>query len=111
MRSDSDIERDSSRIRASVRLLAVALLLSLPACSSRSPTGTSAHSGDTGSAAGLATPAMNEAQVGQDLKDHGYSNVSKLHRSGNDWAGSAVDATGKPVDFDVDQFEVIVIVP
>ena len=55
-------------------------------------------------------PKMSESQVRRDLQDHGYSNVSNLQRSGADWTGSAVDNTGRPVNFDVDDYGVIVIV-
>ena len=81
------------------------LVLSLSACSSMfgSGTGTSTPAGYAGSSA----PVMNEAQITRDLQDHGYSNVSNLHKSGNDWVGSAANSSGQSVDFDVDQYGVI----
>lgn len=57
--------------------------------------------------AGSSVPVMNETQITRDLQDHGYSNISNLHKSGNDWVGSAASKSGQSVDFDVDEHGVI----
>ncbi len=96
-------------------MAAAVILIALSGCSSwRS--GSSNWSGASGSstqsgATSSPTHAMSESQVRQDLGEHGYSNVSGLHRSGNDWTGAAVDSSGQPVNFDVDEQGVIVIIP
>ena len=66
----------------------------------------------TGSGTGAA-PAdrMTEAQARSYLQDRGYSNVSDLHVSGNDWAASAVDGSGRPVHVVVGRDGVTVTVP
>jgi hypothetical protein len=95
--------------RNAVRVLAVAalvLVFALPACSSRM-----SASGSNTAASGSSTPAMDESQVRKDLSDHGYSNVSNLHRMPDTWAGSAVDNSGKPVNLDVDEYGVILVAP
>jgi hypothetical protein len=94
--------------------VAAAVLIGLAGCHSwRSG---STQTGDSGSsmqssATGSSTRSMNESQVRRDLSDHGYNNVSSLHQSGSDWVGSATDTTGQPVNFDVDDQGVIVIIP
>ncbi len=99
---------------------AVALLAGLTGCSSTDmDQGQSARSSDTtGSAAatmpstgGSGSSMTSEAQVRQNLRDHGYSNLSNLQRSGDDWIGTATDSSGNPVNFDVNPSGVIVIMP
>lgn len=87
-------------------IAAVAVLCSLAACSSMSD----GARGD-GAISGSSTSSMSEARVRQDLSDHGYTNVSDLHRSGDGWAGSAVDSTGKSVNVDVDHLGAILVLP
>jgi len=96
-------------------IAAAALLIGLSACSSWM-SGSSTRSSDSSSpmqsgGSGSSTPRMSESQVRQDLSDHGYSNVSGLHPSDNDWTGSATDSSGTPLNFDVDPQGVIVIIP
>jgi hypothetical protein len=110
MRSNSEGTMRSRSVMA-----AAVLLIGLSGCHSwRS--GSSAQSSDSGSsmqsgATASPTGRMSESQARQDLNNHGYSNVSDMHRSGNDWMGSAIDSSGKPVNFDVDEQGVIVIIP
>ncbi len=110
MRSNSE-----GAMRVLPVIAAAALLIGLSACSSWK-SGSSTQSSDSGSSTpsagtGSSTPRMSESQVRQDLSDHGYSNVSGLHQSDNDWMGSATDSSGTPVNFDIDQQGVIVIIP
>ncbi len=98
---------------------AVMLLAGLAACSSRGggqSGGAQPSYGSTGSAtapgtATSGTSVMNEAQARQNLSDHGYSNVANLHRAGDDWVGTAIDSSGKPVNFDINPAGNIVIMP
>jgi hypothetical protein len=92
------------------RMAVTALLLGLAACSSNSRSPSSGAATATSGSTAAAGPGMDEAQVLKDLRDHGYDNVSNLHRSGSDWRGSAVDNTGAPVQFDVDPQGLIAIV-
>lgn len=98
-------------------ITAAALVIGLSGCSSWK-SGSSTRSSDSGSptqsglqSGGTGSSRMSESQVRQDLKDHGYSNLSGLHQSGNDWMGSATDSSGAPVNFDIDPGGVIVIIP
>ncbi len=72
-----------------------ALMLGLTACSSES-TQTSY----------VGTSSMDAAQVQQLLRNQGYTDISNLHKNGNDWVGSAL-ANGRPVAFDIDQNGVV----
>jgi hypothetical protein len=107
--------RSEGLMHALPAMAAAVLLIASSGCSSwRS--GSSTRSGDSGSstqsgAAASPTRTMSEPQVRQDLNNHGYSNVSGLRQSGSDWTGTAVDGSGKPVNFDVDEQGVIVIIP
>ena len=92
-------------------MAAAVLLIGLSGCHSWE-SGSSTQSSDAGSSLQSGAPGkMSEAQAREDLGNHGYSNVSDMHRSGNDWMGSAIDSSGKPVNFDVDEQGVIVIIP
>lgn len=81
------------------------LVLSLSACSSMF--GSDTQSSKPVEYAGSSVPVMNETQITRDLQDHGYSNITNLHKSGNDWIGSAASRSGQSVDFDVDEHGVI----
>ncbi len=103
---------------------AAALLAGFAACSGpdRNP-GQGALSSDTGGSAAAATstsgadatmsgaPSLSEAEVRQSLGDHGYGNVANLHRSGDDWLGTATDSSGQPVNFDMNPSGILVIMP
>ena len=83
--------------------IATALVASLAACSSlygsdSSPTTKTSYVG---------TSSMGPTEVGQLLRNNGYSHISNLHKNGADWIGSAVNQSGKPVAFDVDQNGVV----
>jgi hypothetical protein len=108
MTSNSEVTMRSRSVMA-----AAVLLIGLSGCQSWE-SGSSTQSSDSGSSSGATgspTGAMSEAQARQDLSNQGYSNVSDMHQSGNDWMGSAIDSSGKPVNFDVDEQGVIVIIP
>lgn len=103
---------------------AIVLLSGLTACSwMNRDRDQSARSSDTGTSSAAAAPtsgsgssmsgssAMNESQARQNLRDHGYGNVSNLHRSGDDWVGTATDSSGAPVNFDMNPAGIIVIMP
>lgn len=51
--------------------------------------------------------AMTSDQVRQLLHNQGYTNVTDLHRNGDDWVGAATTSTGSHVDFDIDKKGVI----
>ena len=91
-------------------IAALALPLGLPACSSTSHPSAADKTPSAASGSSTARAPLSESQIRDGLSDHGYSNISNLHKAGNDWTGSAVDSTGKPVVFDVDDYGVIVIV-
>ncbi|HEX7968007.1 MAG TPA: hypothetical protein VF502_07295 [Stellaceae bacterium] len=98
---------------------AIVLLSGLAACSwmegkrsSNSQTSygsTSASPPSTSSMSG--SSVMNESQARQNLRAHGYGNVSNLHRSGDDWVGTATDNSGQPVNFDMNPAGVIAVMP
>lgn len=96
---------------------AIVLLSGLTACSwMNRDRNQSARSSDTGTSSAAAAPtsgssAMNESQARQNLRDHGYGNVSNLHRSGDDWVGTATNNNGQPVNFDMNPAGIIVIMP
>jgi hypothetical protein len=91
-------------------MVAAFILIGLSGCHSWRTGPQSSDSGSSGTT-GSSARSMSESQVRRDLSDHGYGNVSSLHQSGNDWMGSATDSSGKPVNFDVDDQGVIVIIP
>ena len=82
--------------------IAAVLVASLAACSSLygsdSPTTKTSYVG---------TSSMGPTEVAQLLRNNGYSDIANLHKNGADWIGSAVNQSGKPVAFDVDQNGVV----
>ena len=87
-------------------LAAAAALIALPACSS-----TSGFASRDEASSGSSTPTVSESRVRKNLGEHGYSNISDLHETSNGWSGAAIDASGKPVDFNVDHLGAILVVP
>jgi len=85
---------------------AIALVSGMSACSS----GPSPSPGG-GTVTPVPVPLPTEGQARQNLSDHGYTNISALHRSATGWDGSALDGTGKPVNVHLDDFGAILIVP
>jgi hypothetical protein len=59
--------------------------------------GAKVHSGYVGPA------ALNPDQVTRLLTEQGYTNITGLHKNGNDWIGSAVAQDGHQVNFDIDK--------
>ena len=50
----------------------------------------------------MGTAAMDQEQVMQLLNQHGFVDISNLHRNGSDWVGSA-SRDGQAVGFDIDK--------
>ena len=50
----------------------------------------------------LGTGSMDQEQVTQLLNQHGFVDISNLHRNGSDWVGSA-SRDGQAVGFDIDK--------
>jgi len=46
--------------------------------------------------------AMTQDQVVQLLNEHGYNEITGLHKNGEDWVGSGYK-DGQPVNFDIDK--------
>ena len=74
-----------------VMVLAAGALFGLAAC---------AHEHTKSEYVGTAT--MDQDQVRQLLNQHGFVDVSNLHRNGSDWVGSA-SRDGQAVGFDIDK--------
>lgn len=53
------------------------------------------------------TSSMSARQIAMLLHEKGYTDVSDLHKNGNDWLGAATNSTGMHVDFDIDKGGVI----
>lgn len=51
----------------------------------------------------VGTASLDQDQVTQLLNQHGYANVTGLHKNGPDWIGSAINNTGQTVNFDIDK--------
>ena len=51
----------------------------------------------------VGTASLNQDQVTRLLNDQGYTNITGLHKNGNDWIGSAVNEDGQQVNFDIDK--------
>lgn len=47
--------------------------------------------------------SMTADQVEQLLHNQGYTNVTGLHRNGDNWVGAATNSAGRHVDFDMDK--------
>jgi hypothetical protein len=79
------------------KIIVVTLTLTgaLSACSMFG--GEHVHSGYVGPA------ALSQDQVTQLLNEQGYTEITGLHKNGNDWVGSAVDKDGQQVNFDIDK--------
>lgn len=53
---------------------------------------------------GYVGPAvLNQDQVTRLLNEQGYTDITGLHKNGNDWIGSAVNKDGQEVTFDIDK--------
>ena len=76
-------------------IVASALVLGLAACSSFG-------SGAKEQTSYAGTSSMSAVQIDQLLRGQGYRDISNLHRNGPDWVGSAVNANGAAVNFDID---------
>ncbi len=50
----------------------------------------------------VGTAAMDQDQVTQLLYQHGFVDISNLHKNGSDWVGSA-SKDGQSVGFDIDR--------
>ncbi len=50
----------------------------------------------------MGTGSMDQSQVMQLLNQHGYVDISNLHKNGPDWVGSA-SKDGQAVSFDIDK--------
>lgn len=50
----------------------------------------------------VGTASMDEEQVMQLLNQHGFTDISNLHKNGADWVGSA-SKDGQAVGFDIDK--------
>jgi hypothetical protein len=79
-------------------ILASALLLGLGACSSLVGSGSKEQT----QASYAGTSSMNAMQIDQLLRAQGYRDIANLHKNGTDWVGSAVNANGAAIDFDID---------
>lgn len=75
--------------------LCFAVILGLAACSSEQV-----------KTAYVGTASMDQDQIAQLLAQQGYTDVSGLHKNGEDWIGSA-NKDGHLVNFDIDKKGVI----
>lgn len=51
----------------------------------------------------VGTAALSQDQVTQLLNQQGYTDITGVHKNGNDWIGSAVNEDGQQVNFDIDK--------
>lgn len=77
-------------------IVAPALLLGLAACSSLFGSEAKEQTSYAG------TSSMNAMQIEQVLRGQGYRDIANLHKNGPDWVGSAINANGAAVNFDID---------
>lgn len=75
-----------------VTVATLTLMGALGACSTER-----VHSGYVGPA------ALNQDQVAQLLNQQGYTDITGLHKNGDDWIGAATDKDGQQVNFDIDK--------
>jgi len=47
--------------------------------------------------------SLDQDQVAQLLNQQGYTDITGLHKNGNDWIGAATDRDGRQVNFDIDK--------
>lgn len=78
--------------RMTILVATLTLMGALGACSSER-----VHSDYVG------TAALDQDQVTQLLTQQGYTDITGLHKNGNDWIGSAMDNSGQQVNFDIDK--------
>lgn len=90
-------------MRSAVVFLVTATLLGLGGCSllDRSSSSENVRTAYAGPA------SMTSDQVMELLHNQGYTNVTGLHRNGDDWIGAATTSSGSRVDFDMDKKGVI----
>lgn len=51
----------------------------------------------------VGTGSLDQSQVARMLAEKGYTNISGLHKNGQDWVGSAMNKDGQEVNFDIDK--------
>lgn len=74
----------------------VTCLVLLTACSSFG-------SGERSEKGYVGTASLGQDQVTQLLNEKGYTHIEGLHKNGPDWIGSATNASGQQVNFDIDK--------
>ena len=51
----------------------------------------------------VGTGSLDQSQVAHMLSEKGFTDITGLHKNGQDWVGSAMNKDGQQVNFDIDK--------